>query len=119
MKVKNFKKILYQICCEGYAEWIPLFCDEENDYYSINHIYVDDDDDVCLESTDMEEDNYDFTVANILHRLKHYDPDKYVYLLEEFEDGDTYACDITKNWYTNYDDDGDMALYIDCYGMND
>ena len=120
MKVRTLKKLLYKICCEGYAEWTPWFCDEEGDYYTVNHIYVDDDDDICIESTDMEGDgNYDFTVANILHRLKDYAPDSYVYFLEEFEDGDTYACDISGNWYTDYDGDGDELLYIDCYGMDD
>jgi len=120
MKVRTLKKLLYKICCEGYAEWTPWFCDEEGDYYTVNHIYVDDDDDICIESTDMEGDgNYDFTVANILHRLKNYNPDSYVYFLEEFEDGDTYACDISGNWYTDYDEDGDELLYIDCYGMDD
>lgn len=120
MKVRTLKKLLYKICCEGYADWTPWFCDEEGDYYTVNHIYVDDDDDICIESTDMEGDeNYDFTVANILHRLKRYDCDSYVYFLEEFEDGDTYACDISGNWYTDYDEDGDELLYIDCYGMDD
>lgn len=120
MKIKTLKKLLYKICCEGYAEWIPSFCDEEGDSYTVNHIYVDDDDDICIESTEMEGDgNYDFTVANILHRLKDYDPDSYVYFLEEFEDGDTYPCDISGNWYIDDDEDGDEILYIDCYGMDD
>lgn len=80
MKVKTLKKILYEICCAGYADWEPNFCDEEGDYYTINHIYLDDDSDVCIESTDMEgPGNYDFTAANILHRLKYYDSDSYVY----------------------------------------
>ena len=119
MDVRTLKELLYDICCEGYADWEPNFCDEEGDYYTVNHIYVDDDGDICIESTDMEgDDNYDFTVANILHRLKYYDPDSYVYFLEEDEDGDTYPCDITDNWYTDYDDDYDEELYIDCYGMD-
>ena len=80
MKVKTLKKILYEICCAGYADWEPNFCDEDGDYYTINHIYLDDDSDVCIESTDMEgPGNYDFTAANILHRLKYYDSDSYVY----------------------------------------
>lgn len=117
MKVRTLKKLLYKICCDGYADWCPRFCDEEGDDYSINHIYVDDDGDVCLESTDMEYDPYDFTVANILGRLKHYAPDDYVYVLEEFEDGDTYACNITRHWYEDYDGDGDSQLFIDTFGM--
>lgn len=120
MKVRTLKKLLYEICCNGYADWKPQFCDEEGDSYTVNHIYLDADGDVCIESTDMEEpENYDFTVANILHRLKHYNPNGYVYFLEEFEDGDTYACDISYNWYIDYDDDGDIILFIDCYGMDD
>lgn len=117
MKVRTLKKLLYKICCEGYADWEPQFCDEEGDWYSVNHIYYDDDGDVCLESTDMEYNTYDFTVANILSRLKNYDPDDYVYFLEEDEDGDTYACDIERNWYIDEDEDYDEWLYIDCHGM--
>lgn len=117
MKIKVLKKMLYKICCEGYADWEVNFCDEEGDNYTVNHIYVDDDGDVCLESTDAECDTYDFTAANILGRLKRYDPDGYVYFLEEDEDEDTYACDIECNWYVDYDGDGDELLYIDCHGM--
>ena len=120
MKIRTLKKLLYSICCEGYADWIPQFCDEEGDWYSVNHIYVDDDDDICLESTDMEGGgSYDFTTANILHRLTNYDPDSYVYFLEEDAYGDTYACDISGNWYTDYDEDGDEFLYIDVFGIDD
>lgn len=43
-----------------------------------------------------------------------------MYFLEEFEDGDTYACDITGNWYTDYDsDDDEFLLYIDVFGIDD
>lgn len=52
MKIKVLKKMLYKICCEGYADWEVYFCDEEGDSYTVNHIYVDDDGDVCLESID-------------------------------------------------------------------
>lgn len=117
MKVKTLKRLLYKICSEGYADWEVCFCDEEGDYYTVNHIYVDDDGDVCLESTDMESSTYDFTAANILHRLKDYDADDYVYFLEEDEDGDTYACDIEFHWYVDEDEDGDEQLYVDCHGM--
>lgn len=121
MKISTLKRLLYEICNNGYADWIPWFCDEEDDDYSVNHIYVDNEGDVCIESSDAwyKSNNYDFTVANILHRLKNYDPDSYVYFLEEFEDGDTYACDISFNWYTGHDDYGNDTLYIDCYGMDD
>ena len=118
MKVRALKKLLYNICCNGNADWTPWFCDEEGDTYTINHIFIDYDGDICLESTDAEGDeNYDFTTANILHRLKKYDPESYVYFLEEDECCDTYACNISSNWYIDIDDDGNEQLYIDCFGM--
>lgn len=118
MNVGYLKKILYNICQDGYADWIPWFCDEDGDYFSVNHIYTDDEGDLCLESTDMEGDyNYEFTAKNILHRLKKYNGSTYVYFSSEDEDGDTYACDIENNWYIDSDDDGDDTLFIDCHGM--
>lgn len=119
MNIGTLIEILQNMCYNGYSEWILWFCDEEGDEYSVNHIYVDDEGDICIESTDMEGDgNYEFTVEDILHRLNEYDPDSYVYFLEEFEDGGTYACDIDEDWYTDYDAYGDTQLYIDCYGMD-
>ena len=117
MKVKTLKKLLYWICSEGYADWTPWFCNEEGDSYTVNHIYVDSDGDICLESTDMENDTYDFTSANILGRQKHYNPESYVYFLEEDEDGDTYACNIKYYWYDSQDCNFDRKLYIDCHGL--
>lgn len=119
MKVGTLKKKLYKMCCDGFADYCLRFDPRDDGEYSINHIYVDDDGDVCLESTDMENDTYDFTVANILHRLKNYSPDDYVYFMEEYEDGDTYAWDITGNYYEGYDDDGDETIFIYCCEMDD
>jgi hypothetical protein len=118
MKIRTLKKLLHKICYEGYSDWTPWFCDEEEDIYTVNHIYVDDDGDVCLESTDMEGDNnYDFTTADILHRLKKYDPNGIVYFLEEFDNGDTCVFDISNIWYIDFDDDGNERLYIDCFSL--
>lgn len=120
MKVKELKIILYAACKKGYEGWVPRFCDDLADDYSVNYVFVDDEGDICLKSTDMEgEGYYEFTTDSLLEQLKNYDPSSYVYFLEEDEDGDTYYCDISDNWYTDWDDDGEELLYIDCFGMED
>lgn len=99
---------------KGMAIGSCFFCDDDDDDYTVNHIYLDNDGDVCLESTDTEGDNYDFTANNVLNRLKHYENDKYVYFLEEYLDGSSNDYDIVFNWYIGYDEDGDSILNIDC-----
>lgn len=119
MKVKALKKLLYLIRDAGYGDWVLMMCDDDNDDFSINHIYVDDDGDICLESTDAEEKTYDFTANNVLKRLKHYDNESYVYFLEEYEDGSSNAYDIDFHWYIGSDDYGDDVLNIDCSPCDD
>ena len=119
MKVKALKKLLYLIRNAGYGDWTLFMCDDDDDDFSINHIYTDDDGDICLESTDMEVDNYEFTANNVLNRLRHYDNETYVYFLEEYEDGSSNAYDIDFNWYIGSDDDGDDILNIDCSPCED
>ena len=107
MNVKTLKKMLRQICDAGYAEWIPRFYPPDGGHYSINHIYIDDDGDICLQSSDYDDDPYQYTVW---------------YLEEEYDDESTDAWDIEFNWYTDTytDDDGDEVeeLYIDCCEMD-
>ncbi len=79
MKIGALKKLLHIICDEGYGDWVLYFCDDDDDDYTVNHIYVDDEDDICLKSTDMEGNNYDFTAQNVLSRIKKYDNSTYVY----------------------------------------
>lgn len=66
MNVKTLKKMLKAICDDGYGNWEPHFCISSDEWYTINHIYVDNDGDVCLQSSDCEDDPYDFTAWNIL-----------------------------------------------------
>ena len=116
MKIKALKKLLYNIRDNGYGDWIVYFCDDDDDDYTVNHIYVDNDGDICLESTDMEGDgNYDFTVNDILRRIRKYDNENYVYFLEEYEDGSSTGYDIKFNSYLGTDDWGNTILNIDCY----
>ena len=121
MNIKTLKKMLREICDDGYGNWVPRFYG-----YTINHIYIDDDGDICLQSSDCEDDPYDFTAWNILKRLNDYYPKSYVYFEEEYYDDCDDECydyyDIEYNWYidTEEDDDGDEYeyLYIDCCEMD-
>lgn len=119
MKIKALKKLLYDICNSGYNDWIVYFCDDDDDDYSVNHIYVDDDGDICLESTDMEEDNYEFSPEDILNEIECYNDEDYVYFLEEYYDGSSTGYDIEFNWYIGHDDCGNEVLNIDCSEMDD
>lgn len=119
MKIKALKKILHLISNAGYGDWILFMCDDDDDDYTINHIYRDDDGDICLKSTDMEGDNYDFTANNVLKRINKYNNEDYVYFLEEYWDGSWNTYDIKFNWYIGWDDSGDPILNIDCYDDDD
>ena len=76
MKIKALKKLLHTIIDEGYGDWKVYLCDDDDDDYTVNHIYLDDDGDICLQSTDTESETYDFTANNILNRLKKYDEER-------------------------------------------
>ena len=106
MKIKALKELLHDICDSGYQDWIVYFCDDDNDDYTVNHIYVDDDGNICLESTDMEGDNYDLTAEDIYNEIECYDNEDYVYFLEEYYDGSSTGYDIEFNWYVGHDDSG-------------
>lgn len=114
MKIKAFKKLLYLIRDAGYGDWTLFMCDDDDDDYTINHIYVDDDGDICLKSTDAEGDNYDFTANDVLRRIKKYDNEGYVYFLEEYWNGAYETYDIEFNWYIGLDYSGNDILNIDC-----
>lgn len=115
MLVQTLRRLLHEICDEGYGDYVVYFCDDDDDTYTVNHMYSDDDHDICIESTDAEDETYDFTVKNILKRLRHYERDTYVYFREEYEDESSWNYDISYSWYI--DDDGD--LNIDCYDNDD
>ena len=53
MRIKALRKLLHIIVDNGYGDWVVWFCDDDDDDYSVNHIYKDDNGDVCLESTDL------------------------------------------------------------------
>ena len=119
MYVGQLKQLLKCISEDGYGDWVVNMCDDDDDDYTINHIYVDYDGDLCLESTDAEWNTYDFTCDNVLSRLNKYPDDMYVYFLEEYEDESSYAYDIDDEWYIGTDGDGDDILNIDCYPCDD
>lgn len=101
----------------GYGDWVLFMCDDDDDDFSVNHIYVDDDGDICLKST--EEGGYEFTANNVLNRLKHYDNESYVYFVEEYDDGSSNVYDIDFHWFIGANDDGDDILNIDCSPCDD
>ena len=119
MKIKALKKLLHTIVENGYGEWVVYFCDDDEDDYTVNHIYIDNDGDICLQSTDTEGDNYDFTAQNVLSRIKRYDNEKYVYFQEEYYDGSSSEYDIEFHWYIGYDNYGNSILNIDCSEIDD
>ena len=119
MKIKALKQLLHNICDRGYMDCIVYFCDDDDDDYTVNHIYVDDDGDICLESTDMEGDNYDMTAEDILKKIEGFDNDEYVYFLEEYYDGSSTGYDIEFNWYIGHSVSGIEILNIDCSEMDD
>lgn len=119
MKIKALKKLLHTIIDEGYGDWKVYFCDDDDDDYTVNHIYLDDDGDICLQSTDTESETYDFTANNILNRLKKYDNESYVYFDEVYYDGSYCSYDIEFNWYIGWDNYGNEILNIDCTEMDD
>lgn len=119
MTIKALRKLLHQICDNGYGDWIVNFCDDDDDDYTVNYIYTDNDGDICLESTDAYETDGSYTAKGILRKLKRYNGDKYVYFLEEYWDESSCAYDIVFNWYIGTDYYGDDILNIDCEEMDD
>ena len=123
MTIKELKELLHRICEEGYEDWTLFMCDDDDDDYSVNNIYVDDDGDVCLESTDVEgEDDNVYTANGILEEIENYHDDTYVYFIEEYEDESWYAYDIESNWFIGTDYEGDDILNVDvvpCDGDDD
>lgn len=119
MTVGELESLLRNICDDGYGDWVVYMCDDEDEDYTINHIYIDSDGDICLESTDAEDDTYDFTCDDMLNRLRKYSDDTYVYFLEEYEDESSNSYDIDDGWYIGTDYEGDEILNIDCFPMDD
>lgn len=117
MRIKALRYLLHVIIDEGYGDWVVWFCDDDDDDYSVNHIYKDDDGDVCLESTDLGY-HHEFTAQEILSRMKKYDSEDYVYF-KEIGYGDYDECDyyIISEWYIGTDVDGYAILNIDCSEM--
>ena len=40
MKIKALKKLLHTIIDEGYGDWKVYLCDDDDDDYTVNHIYL-------------------------------------------------------------------------------
>ena len=80
--------------------------DDEDGPYSVNRIYLDDDGDVCLESNEEDEDEYD--VDQIGTEVSAFDEDAYVYFKIVDEDGDEVCYEISDDW--ELDDDGNTSV---------
>ena len=91
--------------------YIQFNIDDEDGPYTVNQIYLDDDGDVCLESNEEGEDEYD--VDQIVTEVSAFDEDTYVYFKVVDEDGNEECYDISDEW--EVDDDGDtmVELYDD------
>lgn len=115
MNVDQLKANLVQAICDGYADYVVNFCDQDGDSVTIDTVYLDDDGDICLESN--ETDNNDFSVQELLNELDRYSTDRYVYIydveydsnfdIDEDDEDDSYD----HLWYIGNDD----CFYIDTY----
>ena len=119
MTVGELESLLRNICDDGYGDWIVYMCDDDDEDYSINHIYIDSDGDICMESTDAEDETHDFSCGEILNRLRKYSDDTYVYFIEVYEDESSNSYDIDDEWYIGTDYGGDDILNIDCFHMEE
>ena len=122
MNIKTLKRILRNICDDGYAEWVPYFCTPDGESYPINgRIWVDGDGDIYLFSTYGDFPPY--TTWDILKRLNKHYPNTYVYFKALIQDHDYYSWDIEDYWYIDtyndeYYDEEFERLYIDCCEMD-
>lgn len=117
MQVWELIEEIEDLCNDGYGAWEINFCDDDDDCFTVNSIYYDDDGDVCLEASD-DEGLTNYTADEILAELREYDEYGDVYFCEDF---DEYYCiyDIDDDWYIEKDDGGNDFLCIDCYKHGD
>lgn len=105
MKIRKLKSYLEDIQEDGYGCYTLNFSDQDEDYYTVNQVFVDDDGDICLHS----DSGYEMSVDEIVDAISDYDEDDYVYFEHEDWDNDL-ICDIEGGLYT--DDDGDLVMDV-------
>lgn len=111
MNVRILKRILFEICRDGFVRDVIYFCDEDDDCYSVNSIYKDSIGEVCLNCSDGD---HEYTASQILHKLKKFDPNARAYVLY-YENYEAYTNEISGHWYTEENEYGFHDAYIDCY----
>ncbi len=70
IKIEQLKANLAQAICDGYADYVVNFCDQDGDSVTIDCVYLDEDGDVCLESNETDDNN--FLVQELLDELDRY-----------------------------------------------
>lgn len=106
MKIRRLRSWLEDIQEEGYGSAVLNFSDQDSDYYTVNDVYIDDDGDVCLQSSCGD----DLTVDELVAEIADCDDDTYVYFEHLYWDDSNLICDIEGGWYT--DDDGDLTMDV-------
>ena len=109
MKIRKLKYYLEGIQEDNYGWNVLNFSDQDDDYYTVNEVCVDDDGDICLRS----DCGYEMTVDDIMEAISEYDDDDYEHV--DWDNG-TLICDIEGGQYT--DDDDDVVMDV-CYHNND
>lgn len=106
MKIKRLRMWLEDIQEEGYGSAVLYFSDQDEDCYTVNYVYIDDDGDVCLQSFGGD----DLTVDELLDQISDCGNNTYVYFERQYWDDSPLICDIEGDWYT--DDYGDVVMDV-------
>lgn len=112
MIVSKLRYYLNSICNHGNTDMTLHFLDENDDWQTIESIYIDSDGDLVLDSSG--DGDYYGRGGTLLHALGDYDGDLDVYVRDS--DGDYYSIDW--GWYI---DDGDLYMdieYCECDGYD-
>lgn len=112
MKVRKLKFYLEDIQEEGYGSYVLYFSDQDENYYTVDSIFFDEDGDLCLQSSD----DFEMTVDDLLDNLSDVDDDTYVYFEHLCWDDSSLTCDIEGGWYI---DDLDDPIMDVCYHDED
>lgn len=127
MKIRKLKYYLECMRDKDYGWDILNFSDQDDDYYIVNEVFVDEDGDICLYSkqgygrTGLElldiilGDHQGYSVIDLLDLLAGYDDSDYVYFKFENEEGNDLICDIEGGWYV--DQDNNLTMDV-CYHKN-
>lgn len=117
MKVSRLIYWLEDIQSEGYGGYVLWFSDQDEDYFTVDSVYCDEDGDCCLQS-EADSQYGDLTVDELLDELYEFGDDDYVYMehVDEYGDQESLWEHIEGGWYL--DDDGDLVMdmtYENCY----